>query len=121
MQVTMSLSDREQLLYARQILLPEIGKEGQARLCTARVCAGSGADPRVVAVARDYLERAGVAWGEDGEPVALPDAAAVARLAGDPALADAAAAVLGAFAAVETIKRITGAGAPADFPRGLVL
>jgi hypothetical protein len=89
-------------LFARQILLREIGEEGQARLCAARVWLEG--DPRAVEVARDYLERAGVTVAPDG--VALLIEGAAGR-------DDAAAVLAGAFTAVEAIKAIVGAGAPA--------
>ena len=69
---------------------------------------------------RDYLERAGVTFDEDG--AATSDAGASPEdLVTDPHLADAARALLGAFAAVETIKAATGLGVPGTWPRGLRL
>lgn len=119
----MSLGDRERTLYARHLLLPEIGKGGQAALCASVVHAAEGADPRAALVARDYLERAGVRWsdGAEGLRVDVPPPAEVERLAGADGLVEAAAAVAGAFAAVEAIKRIVGAGTAAALPEDLSL
>jgi hypothetical protein len=53
------LDDRQAERFARQIILPEVGARGQARLCSSRVAivgTGPGAD-----AARAYLEAAGVA------------------------------------------------------------
>lgn len=105
------LDDRQRTLYARHLLLPEIGKEGQEALCAARVRAGADADAHALSVARDYLERAGVQVGEtEGVALELPSASDLGRI--DPALRDAIAAVAGAFAAVEAIKSIVGVGEP---------
>jgi hypothetical protein len=114
--------------HARQLLLAEIGERGQARLCATRVQLAAGADPRAAAVARDYLERAGVqvidapvghshAAGEDARALttAVADCTAVRALAGHPELDEAAAALAGAFAAVEAIKQAL------DLPRGPAL
>ncbi len=50
--------------YSRQLLLPEIGGAGQARLCGARVCIeGEGV---VAQTARTYLLASGVNLHEDG-------------------------------------------------------
>lgn len=70
--------------------------------------------------ARDYLERAGVVFEQNGA-AAQEAGAESADLVADPRLADAARALLGAFAAVETIKAATGLGVPAKWPRGLRL
>lgn len=99
--------------FARHLLLPEIGSQGQERLCAAHFRIEEGADPRAAEVARDYLERAGVREGADGWVVSLPAAGALAPEL-DGGLEHAAPAVAGAFAAVETIKAIVGAGRRAD-------
>jgi len=103
------LTDEQRRLYARQVLLRELGPSGQARLCQSRVAIGGKADARAARVAHDYLQRAGLRIGAERDaqvvPVVLPSAERVRQLAGDPALADCAAWLLGAFAAVETIKR----------------
>jgi hypothetical protein len=45
----------------------------------------------------------------------------VKAMAGEPLLEEAAAALAGAFAAVEAIKAVTGAGEPAALPANFVL
>jgi hypothetical protein len=113
------LSDADKALYARQILLPEIGLAGQERLSTAAFEITSDADPRAAAVTRDYLQRAGVGGRAGGAPAAVvpvASAAEVQRVAADSALEECAAWLLGAFAAVEAIKAGAGAGTKADFP-----
>lgn len=79
----MALSDRAR--FARQILVPEIGDLGQARLCASTFDVGALA-PEAAAVARLYLERAGlreVTTEADAAPSAGPaaDALAGARFA----------------------------------------
>lgn len=110
--------------YARQRLLPEIGDGGQRRLLEALVVPAAGAEPRAAAVAVDYLARAGVgaaAASPVGRPpgtpppalveAPVPDAPTVRAMTGSaPWLGEAAAAVAGAFAAVEAIKSVVGAG-----------
>ncbi len=140
----MALSSRDRVLYARHLLLAEIGSTGQEQLCATQVEVPAHADPETVAVALDYLARAGVTVRSDaGSPglhehhiagtdvlvppepslrlVALPvaDASAVDALAGAPELRHAAEALLGAFVATEMIKRVTGCGTPATFPAQL--
>jgi hypothetical protein len=113
--------------YARHLLLAEIGPAGQARLCSARVRVAAASDPRAAHATREYLERAGLVLQVDASGAAatvdmLPvDAAAVRALAGRAELDEAAAALAGAFAAVETIKAVLGVGTPAALPRALSL
>jgi hypothetical protein len=111
--------------YARHLLLAEIGTAGQARLCAARVRIAGAADARATRTACDYLERAGLSIaagaGEQVEAVAVADANAVRALAGCVELEEAAAALAGAFAAVETIKAVLGAGVSAQLPAALTL
>lgn len=101
------LSDADKALYARQILLSELGLAGQARLLAADARIEAG-DARVTAVARDYLARAGVGAQPTAALPAVSVRAAssedVAQVAGDAALEGCAAWLLGAFAAVEAIK-----------------
>jgi hypothetical protein len=112
----LSASERER--YARQLLLTEVGVAGQERLCAAQVALPMDASARAADVACSYLERAGVrvepaaVSGQGPLRVALPDDAAVAALAGDPRLHDAAAWLAGAFAAVEVMKQALGVGTP---------
>jgi hypothetical protein len=101
-------------LYARQVILRELGQSGQARLCASRVvldASAAAAQPRAAAVARDYLQRAGlqVVESEPGVPLALGEATHV-----EPALQACADWLLGAWAAVETIKQVAGVGTPAE-------
>ena len=107
--------------FLRQLLLPEIGEAGQTRLGDAGFAVTSTLDGDAAGVASSYLERAGCHARTDGEPLAGPSADDVDRLAGDPALRSYAAAVAGAFAAVEHIKRVTGAGRGATLPGDLTL
>ena len=107
------LTEQQIRLYARQVILREIGPAGQASLCESRVAitaSDAAAQPRAALVARDYLQRAGlqVAEGDAGLPVAFGAAPQV-----EPALQACAAWLSGAWAAVETIKRVAGVGTPA--------
>jgi len=123
MQPPAPLSPAERRLYARQLLLREIGDTGQRALRAARAELGAGADPAAAQVALDYLTRAGVAAdaATAGACVDVADASSVAALAGAPSLRVAASALAGAFAAVEAIKMLVGAGQPATLPRELRL
>jgi hypothetical protein len=109
------LTDSDKAKYARQILLTELGVAGQERLGATRVVLASDADPRAAEVAGAYLERAGVGAHAQGveQTLRVAPAERVAQLAGDPALEDCAAWLLGAFAAVEAIKSASGVGTPA--------
>jgi hypothetical protein len=107
--------------YARQLLLGEIDEAGQARLLEARFHPAEGADADAFAAAADYLERAGCAVAEDGAPVVVPDEQAVLELAGNPSLRAPAAALIGAFSAVEHLKEALGMGEAQRFPSGLRL
>lgn len=75
------LTDAQIERFSRQILLPEVGGRGQARLLDARVSI-EGAGP-TVAITGDLLARAGVGVAYDATPqapalrVELPDGAAV--------------------------------------------
>jgi hypothetical protein len=120
------LSEADKALYARQILLSELGLGGQERLTTASITIADDADPRARAVACEYLQRAGVGTGAGAGDapavlVPVPSAAAVQRVAADPALEECAAWLLGAYAAVEAIKARAAAGAAADFPSDYAL
>lgn len=121
----MALSPRERVLYARHLLLSEIGSTGQERLCAHWVSVAKGADPEAARVATDYLVRAGVTvTGETPggtNQLDLPDTAAIDALAGCPELAHAAQALRGAFAATEAIKRALDIGTKAEFPTLLCL
>lgn len=80
-------------LHLRHRLLAEIGDEGVARFCAAKVDL-----PRADRVAREYLERAGVTVSE---PTAVAEPLDHAQRA-----------LNGALYAVETLKRIAGVGTP---------
>jgi hypothetical protein len=119
----------ERQRYARHLLLSEVGEAGQERLMRAAVQLPVDAAPRPAAVARDYLERAGMRPGNSDRserPVRSPcdpqlNREAVRALAGDATLEPAAAALLGALYAVEAIKAELGLGAPLQLPAGLRL
>ncbi len=120
--------------HARQLLLAEIGERGQERLCATRVRLSGDGDVRAAAVARDYLERAGLQLADvreataqhDGEEpreiaVEIADSGALRALAGRPELDEAAAVLAGAFAAVEAIKGALDLAQPAMLPAGVSL
>ena len=104
------LNDVQKSLYARQILLSEIGQAGQAQLCAAALSIPPGADARAGAVAAEYLRRAGVQVTSQAPPLTAAGTAEVEALAGEPLLAECAAWLAGSWAAVEAIKACTGAG-----------
>jgi hypothetical protein len=117
------LSPAARQRYARHLLLAEVGEAGQERLCHARIQLPVDTDPRAARVARDYLERAGLALHADDQGASRPqlNRAAVAALAGDPVLEPAAAALLGALGAVEAIKGELGLGIALELPADLRL
>ena len=97
--------------YLRQILVPEIGAEGQARLEDG-VVAFEGGSERARAIASDYALRAGLqvdalATGTHRLPTATTPSDDVAP-ARDL--------LVGAFAAVEAIKAATGVGRQGRLP-----
>jgi len=109
------VSDRAR--YARQLLLPQIGEVGQARLLASSLQAPAAADAGTLAVTRVYLERAGVRVIE-GSPEgdlspqrlpSLPSSEVLARIAGRPELHEAARALVGALAAVQAIQSVVRA------------
>ena len=107
------ISDADKALYARQILLPELGLEGQARLVRTAVRLDSGGDARAAAVACEYLQRAGLPVREDASVVlAAVSSSEIAARAGEAEFEECAAWLLGALTAVEAIKTSLGAGAP---------
>jgi hypothetical protein len=111
------LTEQQIRLYARQVILREIGQAGQARLCAGRVAItdrDAAQQPGAALVARDYLQRAGVQVAADGAPVVFAEAAQV-----EPALQACADWLHGAWAAVETIKRVAGVGSEASQPPAL--
>lgn len=115
----MTIDDGSRRRYARHLLLAEVGERGQA-LLSARAVSVAG-DARAAEVASLYLGRAGVTVQADAADVVDAGAPEVVRaFAGRPELEQAAAFVAGAFAAVESIKRILGAGDPGALPASLV-
>lgn len=118
----MPLGPAQRARYARHLLLPELGEAGQLKLLAARVRPAEGADGEAWEVAREYLARAGVEEdAAEGTPIALPNAAELAALAGEPELVEAARALAGAFCAVEAIKSLAGLGVPAALPAAFSL
>ena len=115
----MSLDLLQRRRYARQILLAEIGKQGQERLCAQPIGTFQG-DPCATDVAERYLRRAGLEQGR-GPTVELRTPLEVERIAGRPELQVAAAYLVGAFSAVETIKSTLGHKPPTDIPATLCL
>lgn|GEM_PF-5176814 len=99
-------------LYMRQVQV--LGEDAQRALVTLRLRAPSDA------TTRDYLERAGLVFSADGDST-YDAGVSVAELVADARLVDAAEALLGAFAAVETIKAATGLGTAGGWPSGLRL
>jgi hypothetical protein len=99
-------------LHVRQVQV--LGEPAQRALVESRLRAPEDE------TTRDYLARAGVVFVEDGEAPREAGATA-AELVADARLEDATRALLGAFAAVETIKACAGVGTPATWPRGLRL
>jgi hypothetical protein len=117
----LSLDAAARRRFARQLLLGEIGEPGQERLLDAGFRRGADGDEDAYAVAADYLERAGCLRDENGTEVPVPTASAVMRFAGSPALQEPAAAVMGAFAAVEHLKEVLGIATARELPSELKL
>jgi len=117
----LSLDAAARRRYARQLLLGEIGDAGQERLLGAGFRPGADFDAGAYAVAAEYLERAGCSAMESGAELLLPSAGAVMQFAGSSALAEPAAAIMGAFAAVEHLKEVLGIAAARELPAELRL
>jgi hypothetical protein len=144
----MPLSDSQRVRYARHLLLPELGEEGQLRLLAGSVRFAEGVAREVREVAGEYLRRAGVRViedeDEDAHDYAHVDVSASVNGDGDgdsdgdsdvnttalilspcsllceSSLTHAAEALSGAFAAVEVIKRLARIGEPAELDRSLL-
>lgn len=111
----MGLSARDRTRYARHLLLPQLGEAGQLRLLETTLAPAHDADHGVLAVARGYLERAGVRISADrtadadadasSVPLTLPSRSELDRIAGRPELLEAARALAGALTAVSAIQR----------------
>jgi hypothetical protein len=112
----LSLDAAARRRYARQLLVGEIGEAGQERLLDARFRRGADGDEDAYAVAADYLRRAGCSADENGTALRLPSAEAVTRFAGSPELEESAAAIMGAFSAVEHMKEVLGIAASRELP-----
>ena len=117
----MTLDAAARRRYARQLLLGEIGEAGQECLLGSEFAAGAASDARAFASAAEYLRRAGCRETDAGREVLVPDAAAVTRFAGAPFLLEPAAAVIGAFSAVEHLKAILGIAEARGFPTDVQL
>ena len=183
------LTDPQKRMYARQILVDELGLAGQERLCTATARLSAAADRAAATVALEYLTRAGLQSAGESLPVLDPalsreslatapqlsaaggvvpltaaslvspasavaplsaaslvspvcavtatqpapaqnpicahvdiaSSDAVRSLAGDERLVECAAWLAGAFAAVETIKRVAGVGVEGRLDPALTL
>lgn len=109
--------------YARQLLLGEIDEAGQEFLLASRFRREevSDADADAFAVAADYLARAGCVFDADGTAVQVPGEAEILRFAGRARLRDPAAAIIGAFSAVEHLKETLGLAKARAFPPDLTL
>ena len=112
----MTLDAAARRRYARQLLLGEIGEAGQERLLGSEFAVGAVSDASAFASAAEYLQRAGCRETDAGREVLVPDAAAVTRFAGAPFLREPAAAVVGAFSAVEHLKAMLGIAEARAFP-----
>ena len=124
----MGLTAHDRTRYARHLLLPQLGEAGQARLLDTRLRVRGAVDAGVLEVARTYLGRSGVtlvdaptegaphAGDEHASELALATESEVARVAGRPALVEAARALLGALSAVDAIRTAAGLGTGAGLP-----
>ncbi|MDB4972443.1 MAG: hypothetical protein JWN48_784 [Myxococcaceae bacterium] len=126
----MPLSERDRTRYARHLLLSQLGEAGQERLLAAAVHARADADPGALAVARCYLERAGVQVasresllekGTSSAELDLGSSADVTRIAGSSALEEATRALLGALAAVRAIQEAAALPASLPLPQSFTL
>jgi molybdopterin/thiamine biosynthesis adenylyltransferase len=107
--------------YARQLLLGEIGESGQERLLGSTFTASAASDGEAFSVAAEYLERAGLSRDDAGDEVPVPDRAAVMRFADKALLEEPAAAIIGAFCALEHLKAVLGIAEARPFPSELKL
>lgn len=116
----MALTSEQRVLYARHLLLAELGEAGQERLLRSRVHV---TDEEVDDVCSDGLRRAGVIVTSEASDhaVSVGSEAEIRKLAGRPELYEAARALRAAFVAVETIKTLAAVGTPAQFPEHLTL
>lgn len=117
----MSLDAKARRRYARQLLLAEIGEVGQERLIASGFRGTADCEADAYAVAADYLERAGCFGNDEGAEVRVPPASEVMRFAGNASLRESAALVLGAYSAVEHLKRVLGIAPAHEVPTDLTL
>lgn len=102
----MSLTPAQRRRFVRHLLLPEIGPRGQARLLDARFTVRAADRGSAGEVAALYLARAGLSQAPaDGSPIELDET-------DDPIDA----ALAGAWAAVEHVKRVLELGTSAPLP-----
>lgn len=104
----MSLTPAQRRRFVRHLLLPEIGPRGQARLLDARFTVRSSDRGSAGEVAALYLARAGLNAAPEGDgatPIELDETH-------DPIDA----ALSGAWAAVEHVKRVLELGKSAPIP-----
>ena len=93
------LSPEERQRFVRHRLLPEVGDEGQARLCASHLHIESD-DDEAAGWAVLYLRRSGMRLDGEGTPTRLPASADILDMAGDiPGLEAAARALIGALVA----------------------
>jgi hypothetical protein len=106
------LTERQARLYARQVILAELGPAGQARLCASEAKATADSDVAAAQVALEYLQRAGMHASAAAvrTSVAVATSAQVQEVAIAPELQHCAEWLLGAWAAVEAIKQCAGVG-----------
>jgi hypothetical protein len=108
----MTLDARERRLFARTILLAEIGEAGQDALLETRVTVDPAGDPGATAVARLYADRAGLGTRPGGTAravaLALPTTPEIDALAGRPELRAAAAMLAGSLACAGATIRALG-------------
>lgn len=117
----MSLDAAARRRYVRQLLLGEIGESGQVRLLASGFRGTAEGDADAFAVAADYLERAGCFGDSEGIEVCIPRTNEVMRFAGNAALMEPAALVLGAYSAVEYLKEVLGIAPASEVPTDLSL
>jgi len=117
----LSLDAAARRRYARQLLLGEIGEAGQERLLASGFRSRAGGAADAFAVAADYLERAGCFCDSEGAEVRIPRTSEVMRFAGNAALREPAALVLGAYSAVEYLKEVLGIAPASEVPTDLSL
>ena len=99
--------------YLRQLLLPEIGESGQARLLATEFCRGGDCGQDEYDVAAEYLSRAGCTEVDDcGSPVHGRVEGSVTALVDELGCGAPVAAVIGALSAVEHLKQSLAIGRP---------